>query len=177
MPFLAKARPTADNCGWCQQGHATVKIMPNKIMQIKNTKLHTGSVVTRLYNDRHRHFRSNRMSAENMPLLDKLQRRGGRKAKKKRELRKTRSVDIRVGTLNVGSMTGKGREVADLMSRRRIDILCVQETRWKGAKSRNLGGGFKLFYYGEDSKRNGIGVIIKEEYAKCVVEVKRVSEL
>ena len=177
MPFLAKARPTADNCGWCQQGHATVKIMPNKIMQIKNTKLHTGSVVTRVYNDRHRHFRSNRMSAENMPLLDKLQRRrGGRKAKKKRELRKTRSVDIRVGTLNVGSMTGKGREVVDLMSRRRIDILCVQETRWKGAKSRNLGGGFKLFYYGEDSKRNGIGVIIKEEYAKCVVEVKRVSD-
>ena len=33
-----------------------------------------------------------------------------------------------------------------------------------------------MFCYGEDSKRNGIGVIIKEEYAKCVVEVKRVSD-
>ena len=28
-------------------------------------------------------------------------------------------------------MTGKGREVADLMERRGVSILCVQETRWK----------------------------------------------
>jgi Exonuclease III len=43
-------------------------------------------------------------------------------------------VSLRVGTLNVGSLTGRGREVADLMSRRKIQILCVQETRWKGKK-------------------------------------------
>ncbi|KAI5100145.1 hypothetical protein C0J45_9131 [Silurus meridionalis] len=40
-------------------------------------------------------------------------------------------------------MTGKGREVADMMERR---------------------------------KRNGVGVILKEEYSKSVVEVKRVSD-
>ena len=26
---VTKARPTADNCGWCQEGHPTVKTMPN----------------------------------------------------------------------------------------------------------------------------------------------------
>ena len=38
-----------------------------------------------------------------------------------------RSVEVRVGTLNVGTMTGKGRELADMMERRKVDILCVQE--------------------------------------------------
>ncbi|KAI5087244.1 hypothetical protein C0J45_22643 [Silurus meridionalis] len=73
-------------------------------------------------------------------------------------------------------MTGKGREIADMMERRKADILCVQETKWKGNKARNIGGGFKLFYYGVDGKRNGVGMILKEEYSKSVVEVKRVSD-
>lgn len=83
---------------------------------------------------------------------------------------------MRVGTLNVGTMTGKGRELADMMERRRVDILCVQETRWKGSKARSIGGGFKLFYHGVDGRRNGIGVVLKEEYVKNVLEVKRVSD-
>ncbi|KAI5624580.1 hypothetical protein C0J50_15862 [Silurus asotus] len=73
-------------------------------------------------------------------------------------------------------MTGKGREIADMMVRRKVDMLCVQETKWKGSKARNIGGGFKLFYHGVDRKRNGVGVILKKEYSKSVVEVKRVSD-
>ena len=34
-------------------------------------------------------------------------------------------VRVRVGTLNVGSMTGRGRELADLMERRKVGVLCV----------------------------------------------------
>ncbi|KAI5611754.1 hypothetical protein C0J50_1395, partial [Silurus asotus] len=72
-------------------------------------------------------------------------------------------------------MTGKGREVADMMERRKVDMRCVQETKWKGSKARNIGCGFKLFFNGVDGKRNGVGVILKEEYSKSVVKVKRVS--
>ncbi|KAI5089824.1 hypothetical protein C0J45_19959 [Silurus meridionalis] len=50
------------------------------------------------------------------------------------------------------------------------------ETKSSGSKARNIGGGFKLFYHGVDGKRNGVGVILKEEYSKSVVEVKRVSD-
>ncbi|KAK3526868.1 hypothetical protein QTP86_000728 [Hemibagrus guttatus] len=71
---------------------------------------------------------------------------------------------------------GKGRELADMMERRKVDILCVQETRWKGSKACSIGGGFKLFYYGVDSKRNGVGVVLKEEFVRNVLEVKRVSD-
>ncbi|KAK3541600.1 hypothetical protein QTP86_033087, partial [Hemibagrus guttatus] len=62
------------------------------------------------------------------------------------------------------------------MERRKVDILCVQETRWKGSKARSIGAGFKLFYYGVDSKRNGVGVVLKEKFVRNVLEVKRVSD-
>ncbi|KAK3529748.1 hypothetical protein QTP86_003015 [Hemibagrus guttatus] len=101
--------------------------------------------------------------------------RGGRRVHRQREKRKGKSVGLRIGTLNVGTMTGKGRELADMMERRKVDILCVQETRWKGSKARSIGAGFKLFYYGVDSKRNGVGVVLKEEFVRNVLEVKRVS--
>ncbi|KAK3553897.1 hypothetical protein QTP70_012727 [Hemibagrus guttatus] len=80
--------------------------------------------------------------------------RGGRRVHRQREKRK-----------------GKGRELADVMERRKVDILCVQETRWKGSKARSIGAGFKLFYYGVDSKRNGVGVVLKEEFVRNVLEV------
>ncbi|KAK3506657.1 hypothetical protein QTP70_012931 [Hemibagrus guttatus] len=102
--------------------------------------------------------------------------RGGRRVHRQREKRKGKSVGLRIGTLNVGTMTGKGRELADVMERRKVDILCVQETRWKGSKARSIGAGFKLFYYGVDSKRNGVGVVLKEEFVRNVLEVKRVSD-
>ncbi|KAK3572610.1 hypothetical protein QTP86_000856 [Hemibagrus guttatus] len=102
--------------------------------------------------------------------------RGGRRVHRQREKRKGKSVGLRIGTLNVGTMTGKGRELADMMARRKVDILCVQETRWKGSKARSIGAGFKLFYYGVDSKRNGVGVVLKEEFVRNVLEVKRVSD-
>ena len=85
-------------------------------------------------------------------------------------------MEVRVGTLNVGTMTGKGRELADMMERRKVDILCVQETKWMGSKARSIGGGFKLFYHGVDGRRNGVGVILKEDYVKRVLEVRRVSD-
>ncbi|KAK3566673.1 hypothetical protein QTP86_002953 [Hemibagrus guttatus] len=102
--------------------------------------------------------------------------RGGRRVRRQREKRKGKSVGLTIGTLNVGTMTGKGRELADVMERRKVDILCVQETRWKGSEARSIGAGFKLFYYGVDSKRNGVGVVLKEEFVRNVLEVKRVSD-
>uniref|UniRef100_A0A3Q1IPY2 Uncharacterized protein n=1 Tax=Anabas testudineus TaxID=64144 RepID=A0A3Q1IPY2_ANATE len=44
-----------------------------------------------------------------------------------RKLHCSRSIGLRIGTLNVGTLTGKGRELADMMERRKVDVLCVQE--------------------------------------------------
>ncbi|GJY37540.1 retrovirus-related pol polyprotein LINE-1 [Tanacetum coccineum] len=40
---------------------------------------------------------------------------------------------IRVGTWNVGSLTGKRLELADALGRHKVDIACFQETKWKGS--------------------------------------------
>ena len=85
---------------------------------------------------------------------------------------------LKVGSWNVGSMTGKGLELAEVCMRRGLDILCVQETRWAGNTSRavrEIGHGYKLFYSGEDSKDNGVGIILSPEMKDKVVEVNRQS--
>ena len=78
-------------------------------------------------------------------------------------------------TLNIGKMTGRERELADLMERRNVDILYLQETKWNGSKARNIGGGCKLFYNGADGRKNGIGIVVREDLAESVLEVKSVS--
>ena len=54
--------------------------------------------------------------------------RGGKHVRDKHKRRMGRKMEVKVGTLNVGTMTGKGRELADMMVKRKVDILCVQET-------------------------------------------------
>ena len=73
-------------------------------------------------------------------------------------------------------MTGKGKEVADLMERRGVDILCVQETRWKGERATCIGGGYKMWYCGSGNKKNGVGIVLKKEHVDRVVEVWRVTD-
>ncbi|XP_067123690.1 uncharacterized protein [Centruroides vittatus] len=81
---------------------------------------------------------------------------------------------LRVGTLNVGSMTGRGMEVVDMMRRRRIDVLCVQETRWRGDKAKELGDGCKLFYSSANRNgRNGVGIVVAGKWRSEVLEVYR----
>ncbi|KAI5103065.1 hypothetical protein C0J45_6646 [Silurus meridionalis] len=79
-------------------------------------------------------------------------RRGVKRLQRRRGKEQYRRVEVRIGTLNFGTMTGDQVE------------------------TRNIGGGFKLLYHSVDGKRNGVGVILKKEYSKCVVEVKRVSD-
>ena len=62
------------------------------------------------------------------------------------------------------------------MERRNVNILCLQKTKWKGSKARNIGGGCKLFYNEADGRKNGIEIVVKEELAESVLEVKRVSD-
>ena len=107
---------------------------------------------------------------------NKSRKRGGRRVKKQREAWKGRCSLIKVGTLNIGTMTGRGGELADMMERRNVDILCLQETKWKGSKARNIGGGCKIFYNGGDGRKNGIGIVLREELAESVLEVNRVSD-
>ncbi|VDP47038.1 unnamed protein product [Heligmosomoides polygyrus] len=82
---------------------------------------------------------------------------------------------VRMGTLNVGTMTGRSRKVADLIERRRVEV-CLQETRWKAAKIKEIGESLKLFCNGEDKKRNGVGRAIAESLKNSVAAVQWISD-
>ncbi|XP_037773542.1 uncharacterized protein LOC119569459 [Penaeus monodon] len=74
-------------------------------------------------------------------------------------------------------MTGRGRALADSMKPKKVDVLCVQETRWKGNKAKELGEGYKLIYGGANGEgRNGIGIILSRAMKDLVTKVNRESD-
>jgi hypothetical protein len=81
---------------------------------------------------------------------------------------------IRLGSWNVGSLTGKLRELVDTTIRRRVNILCVQETKWIGQKAKEVENtSFKLWYTGKEQSRNGVGILIDKSLKNGVVAVRR----
>ena len=107
---------------------------------------------------------------------NKSRKRGGRRVKRQREVWKGRRSLVRVVTLNIETMTGRGRELADMMEQKNVNILCLQETKWRRSKARNSRGGCKISYNGADGRKSGTGVVMREELAESVLEVKRVSD-
>ena len=71
-------------------------------------------------------------------------------------------------------MTGRGRELADMMEQKNVDILCLQKTKWKESKARNIGDKCKLFYNGAGRKKWDRDRV-REELIESVLKVKRVS--
>jgi len=70
---------------------------------------------------------------DNPPRADKLQ----------------KGCPFRVGTWNVGSLTGRSGELVEALVERRMDVACVQETRWRGSGCRffgAIGKRYKLFW-------------------------------
>lgn len=84
--------------------------------------------------------------------------------------------EVRISTWNIGTMTGRSAELSAILERRRINICCVQETKWKGAKSRQLGKGYKLYYMGKEASRNGVGVILDQHFSEKVIDINRISD-
>ena len=94
---------------------------------------------------------------------NKSRKKGERRVKTQQEVWKERCSLIRVGTSNIGTMTGRERELADMMERRNVDILCLQKTKRKESKARNIEGECKFFYNGADGRKNGTGTVLREE--------------
>ncbi|KAI8431530.1 hypothetical protein MSG28_016030 [Choristoneura fumiferana] len=86
------------------------------------------------------------------------------------------SNKLRLGTWNLGTMTGRSAELSQILHNRNINICCIQETKWKGSKSREIGHGFQLVYHGVDTKRNGVGIILDQNLKHRIVGVERKSD-
>ena len=86
---------------------------------------------------------------------------------------------FRVGTLNVNTLRGRVCEVVETLSRRKVDVCCIQETRYRGSNCRIIKGKdtrYKLYWSGNDKGTAGVGVFVAEEWIEKVFEVQRVSD-
>ncbi|XP_043710378.1 uncharacterized protein LOC122659315 [Telopea speciosissima] len=70
---------------------------------------------------------------------------------------------------------GKSLELIDVMRRRRINVACIQETRWKDHKAKALDD-FKLWYLGGERGRGGVGIVVDKDLKNEVVDVKRIGD-
>ena len=86
---------------------------------------------------------------------------------------------IRFGTLIVGSLCGRKREMFEELRKRRVDVCCMQEVRWKDQGARFVGTleqRYKLWWSGNDAGSRGVAILVKEEISGNVVEVRRKSD-
>ena len=47
------------------------------------------------------------------------------------------------------------------------------ETKWSGKSTRQLGNGYKLSYTSENTRKNGVGVVVNRQFAHKVMKVNR----
>ena len=74
-------------------------------------------------------------------------------------------IVFRVGIWNVDSLTGRLGELVEALAERRMDVLCVQETRWR-SDCRLFGAirkRYKLFLMGYEAKTDGVGIFVAEK--------------
>src|SRR6267154_2805533 len=90
-----------------------------------------------------------------------------------------RGCQLRVGSINVGTMSGRDGELADMAGRRGLGFCCFQETRWRGDANKWLGEEcrrYKFFWKGCGEGLAGVRVLVAEKWVENVIEVKKLSE-
>ena len=113
-------------------------------MAIQNTVLVTGSA-------------DNHVSSASglAPLLQVRGAGSGRVGKSCKRLKQ-----FRIGTVNVNTLRRRVCEVVETLARRRIDVCCVQETRYHGKGCRTIKGKeskYKLYWSVNSKGTNGVG--------------------
>lgn len=86
---------------------------------------------------------------------------------------------MRLGSLNVGTMTGRSAEVVDMLMRRKVNVGCVQEIRWKGEGAKMIKANsvkYKLYWKGGREGLGRVGILLSERIVDKVVEVQRHGE-
>ena len=81
-----------------------------------------------------------------------------------------------VATVNVGTMSGRSNEVVEMLTRRGVDVCCLQETRWRGGSARKIEGKdsfYKFFWCGDQTGFEGVGIMVAEKWIADVISVTR----
>ena len=91
---------------------------------------------------------------------------------------KPENFGIRFVSVNVASLCGRKTEVCEELRKKRVDVCCIQEIRWKGQEARFVvtsGQRYKLWWLENDAEFEGVGILVKEEISENIVVVGRKS--
>jgi exonuclease III len=59
-----------------------------------------------------------------------------------------------------------------------VNILCIQETKWKGQKAKEVEDtGFKLWYTGTTANKNGVGIVLDKSLKDGEMDIKRQGDM
>ena len=96
-------------------------------------------------------------------------------------------TEFRFATWNIGSMTGKDGEMVEILKKRKIQLCCMQETKWKGKNQKTLGE-YKFYWKGQDESNGGgkgrkktvaeagVGIMLNRTLVENVIDVIGISE-
>ena len=79
----------------------------------------------------------------------------------------------------VNTLRGGVCEVVETLSRRKVDVCCIQETRYRGGNCHTIKGKdtrYKLYWSRNNKDTSGLGVFVVEEWIEKVFDVQRVSD-
>ena len=82
---------------------------------------------------------------------------------------------LKIASWNIGTMRVRSSEIVETITRRNVDLCCVQEVRWRGASARYITG-YKFFWVGNDQCTSGVSVLLAEKWVDKVYDIKRVSD-
>lgn len=74
--------------------------------------------------------------------------------------------------MQVGMLTGRSLELGEVL-KQRVNMVCVQETKWKGCKAKMLMEGYQIYYSRSWTSQNNVGVILDEIMHRDVTEMTR----
>ena len=84
-----------------------------------------------------------------------------------------------MGTLNVNTLRGRVCKVVETLSRWKVDVCCIQETRYCGGNCCTIKGKdtrYKLYWSGNDKGTAGVGVFVAKEWIGKVFEVQSLRQ-
>ena len=86
---------------------------------------------------------------------------------------------LKIASWNIGTMRSRSSEIVETITRRNVDLCCMQEVRWRGASGRYTTGKdsrYKFFWVGNDQGTSGVGVLLAEKWVDKVYDIKQVLD-
>lgn len=81
----------------------------------------------------------------------------------------------RFAILNIKTLNGRKREIPAVLKQGRIDVCALKESRWRVAKSTDMGDEHKIIYQESSQTSKGVAVAVSNRFHNSVLEVGRCS--